>query len=72
MWEESFFHSCLPVFVSSVFPESRDPGSRLQENTPWVLLYHSADWPWADIAGSQEQSLADHYGKVIASLSGLL
>lgn len=34
MWEESFFHSCLPVFVSSVFPESRDPGSRLQENTP--------------------------------------
>ena len=25
---------CLPVFVSSVFPEPRDPGSWLQENTP--------------------------------------
>lgn len=34
MWAESFFHPCLPVFVSSVFPEPRDPGSGLRENTP--------------------------------------
>lgn len=33
MWEESVFHPCFPVFVSSVFPEPRDILGAAVENT---------------------------------------
>ena len=71
MWEGPFFplSSCglLPLCILSPGSWERPAGGH-----PRVLLHRSADWPWADAAGSQEQSLVDHYGKVIASLSGLL
>lgn len=52
--------SLLSFVFSQCSPEPGAPGSQTAgEHTPWVSFHRSADWLWADPAGSQEQSLAE-------------